>query len=372
MLQENTSEAEKKESNWYLDSGASSHMSGEKHCFVELNLTITSKVRFGDGSMANICGQGSVLFQCKNTEHLTLQNVYYIPRLRSNIISLGQLDEAGSTIVIGGGHLKLYDWRNKLVVDVERRTNWLYIAKLQLATPINLMARMDDEPWTWYARYGHLNFNSLRKLSRRGMVKGLPSIDQVDKLCDGCLVGKQHRTSFPKKSEFIANKPLELVHSDLCGPITPTTWNNYFMLLVDDFSRFMWVYMLKSKDEALNNFKRFKAIVESESDMRSNQAIMLGYESGTKAYRLFDPSRNKIIVSRDVVFEEGRKWQWNNDPVERIKEAEEFTVNFNKQAVNPSEAETPSEVATPSTPSSISSPSTQSQSSNSSSSSSHP
>ncbi|KAF2306587.1 hypothetical protein GH714_019620 [Hevea brasiliensis] len=345
MLQENTSEAEKKESNWYLDSGASSHMSGEKHCFVELNLTITGKVRFGDGSMANICGQGSVLFQCKNTEHLTLQNVYYIPRLRSNIISLGQLDEAGSTIVIGGGHLKLYDWRNKLVVDVERRTNRLYIAKLQLATPINLMARMDDEPWTWHARYGHLNFNSLRKLSRRGMVKGLPSIDQVDKLCDGCLVGKQHRTSFPKKSEFRANKPLELVHSDLCGPITPTTCGAHV------------------KDVTPNLTKLAD---------RSNQAIMLGYESGTKAYRLFDPSRNKIIVSRDVVFEEGRKWQWNNDPVERIKEAEEFTVNFNKQAVNPSEAETPSEVATPSTPSSISSPSTQSQSSNSSSSSSHP
>lgn len=88
MLQKNSSEAEEKESNWYLDSGASSHMTGEKRCFVELNLTITGKVRFGDGSMANICGQGSVLFECKNTEHLTLQNVYYIPRLRSNIISL--------------------------------------------------------------------------------------------------------------------------------------------------------------------------------------------------------------------------------------------------------------------------------------------
>ncbi|KAF2284399.1 hypothetical protein GH714_021508 [Hevea brasiliensis] len=62
------------------------------------------------------------------------------------------------------------------------------------------------------------------------MVKGLPSIDQVDKLCDGCLVGKQHRTSFPKKSEFIANKPLELVHSDLCGPITPTTCGDDLIL----------------------------------------------------------------------------------------------------------------------------------------------
>lgn len=263
------------------------------------------------------------------------------------------------------------------------------------------------------------------------------------------------------------------------------------MLLVDDFSRFMWVYMLKSKDEALANFKKFKIFVETESDKklrairtdrggeftstafklfceeqgvkrfltapyspqqngvverrnqtvvemarcmlksmevpskfwaeavktavyilnraptqsvseatpyqawfgkipnihhlrvfgcvahvkdvtpnltklanRSNQAIMIGYEIGSKAYRLFDPIRNKIIVSRDVAFEEGRKWQWNDDSGERIKEAGEFTVNF-KQAVNP-HPETP-EIGTP-----ISSSSTQSQSSSTSSSSSEP
>ncbi|KAF2293026.1 hypothetical protein GH714_035170 [Hevea brasiliensis] len=182
MLQENTNESETKE----------------------------SKVRFGDGSMASICGQGSILFQCKNTEHTTIQNVYYIPRLKSNIISLGQLDEAGNSIVIGSGHLKLYDRRSRLVVDVVRGANRLYIANLKLATPINLLAKLDNESWAWHARFGHLNFDSLRKLSRKGMVKGLPSIDQANKLCDGCLVGKQHRTSFPKQTEFRANRPWSL------------------------------------------------------------------------------------------------------------------------------------------------------------------
>ncbi|KAF2321384.1 hypothetical protein GH714_040973 [Hevea brasiliensis] len=272
-------------------------MSGEKRCFVELDLTITGKVRFGDGSMASICGQGSILFQCKNTEHTTLQNVYYIPRLKSNIISLGQLDEAGNSIVIGSGHLKLYDRRSRLVVDVVRGANRLYIANLKLATPINLLAKLDNESWAWHARFGHLNFDSLRKLSRKGMVKGLPSIDQANKLCDGCLVGKQHRTSFPKQTEFRASRPLELVHSDLCGPISPTTCGAHV------------------KDVTPNLTKLAD---------RSNQAIMIGYEIGSKAYRLFDPIRNKIIVSRDVAFEEGRKWQWNDDSGENQDVIENF------------------------------------------------
>ncbi|KAF2310093.1 hypothetical protein GH714_006509 [Hevea brasiliensis] len=120
-------------------------------------------------------------------------------------------------------------------VDVVRGANRLYIANLKLATPINLLAKLDNESWAWHARFGHLNFDSLRKLSRKGMVKGLPSIDQANKLCDGCLVGKQHRTSFPKQTEFRASRPLELVHSDLCGPISPTTCGGENQDVIENF-----------------------------------------------------------------------------------------------------------------------------------------
>lgn len=80
----------------YLDSGASNHMTSDKNCFTELDKTITGRVKFGDGSIVDITGQGSVLFECKNGEHPILSRAYYIPRLKSNIISLGQLDELGN------------------------------------------------------------------------------------------------------------------------------------------------------------------------------------------------------------------------------------------------------------------------------------
>jgi hypothetical protein len=99
------------------------------------------------------------------------------------------------------------------------------------------------------------------------MVHGLPLVEQVDQVCDGCLVGKQQRSSFPAQARRRADSVLELVHRDLCGPITPATpsGNKYFLLLVDDMSRFMWIRLLSSKDQAPWVIKNFQAAVEVET-----------------------------------------------------------------------------------------------------------
>jgi hypothetical protein len=68
-------------------------------------------------------------------------------------------------------------------------------------------------------------------------------VDRVEQVYDGCTLGKQHRTPFPQASSFRAEKGLDLIHADLCGQISPPTQggNSYFLLVVDDFSRYMWV-----------------------------------------------------------------------------------------------------------------------------------
>ncbi|XP_074322914.1 uncharacterized protein LOC141659884 [Apium graveolens] len=74
---------------WYLDNGASNHMIGHREKFNELNEDITDQVQFGDGSTVKIEGKGMIVFKCKNGEEHTLKEVYFIPTLCSNIISLG-------------------------------------------------------------------------------------------------------------------------------------------------------------------------------------------------------------------------------------------------------------------------------------------
>ena len=93
-------------------------------------------------------------------------------------------------------------------------------------------------------------------------------------LCDSCLVGKQRRLPFPKAAKYRAADALELIHGDLCGPITSATngGRRYFLLLVDDCSRYMWLQLRTSKDKAVEAIKKFKARAEAESGVRKMDA----------------------------------------------------------------------------------------------------
>lgn len=122
----------------------------------------------------------------------------------------------------------------------------------------------------WHPRMGHVNYQALALMFKDRMVRGLPKITQPQDACTGCLIGKQARKGVPASSNFSAKKALELVHADLCGPITLATASGkkYFLLFVDDYSRAMWVYFLESKGEAFGMFKRFKALVENGDNLK--------------------------------------------------------------------------------------------------------
>jgi hypothetical protein len=209
------------EHKWYLDSDASNHMTGVRSAFTELDSGITGSVKFGDGSRVEICGRGTILFRCLNGEHRALTDVYYIPRLRSSIISLGQLDEHGCKIKIEDGVLFIRDQERRLLAKVRRTGNRLYLLDLKVEQPVCLAAQRTEEPWLWHARFGHLGFDALGRLGK--MVRGMPHIRHAGELCDGCLAGRQRRLPFPKPAKYRAGGALELVHGDLCGPITPAT-----------------------------------------------------------------------------------------------------------------------------------------------------
>lgn len=98
---------------WILDTGTSNHMSGARAAFADLDTGVTGSVRFWDGSVARIEGSGTVLFSCKNGEHRSLSNVYYLPRLTANIISVGQLDEGRYQVLVEGGVMLIRDEERK-------------------------------------------------------------------------------------------------------------------------------------------------------------------------------------------------------------------------------------------------------------------
>lgn len=192
-----------------------------------------------------------------------LTDIYFIPGLRSNILSLGQVTEQGCDVRMKDDFLTLRDPDGRLLVKIMRSPNRLYKLKLQVGRAACLHARMMEEPWKWHARLGHISFKTLKSMATQGMVYGLPEISEERRLCDSCLVGKQARQSFPKAT-IRSSRALELLNADLCGPISPATLshNRYIFVIIDDCTRYMWSILLRDKCEAFGKFKTFKNLVE--------------------------------------------------------------------------------------------------------------
>ncbi|BAF28754.2 Os11g0656500 [Oryza sativa Japonica Group] len=218
---------------WIMDSGASNHMTGSRMAFADLDTNITGNVRLGDGSVVRIAGRGTILFACKNED----------------------------------GIMRVWDEQRRLLARIPRTPGRLYMLDINLARPVCLAAHADEDAWRWHARLGHINFRALCKMGKEELVRGLPCLSQVDQVCEACLARKHRRSPFPRQALCRSDEPLALLHGDLCGPITPATpsGNRYFLLLVDDYSRYMWVALLSTKDAAPAAIKRIQAVAERKS-----------------------------------------------------------------------------------------------------------
>ena len=117
----------------------------------------------------------------------------------------------------------------------------------------------------WHKRFCHLRINNMKNLVRNDLVKGIDCKFTCDSLfCSNCCDGKLHRMPF-EPSEKRDRKPLELIHSDVCGPITPESseGGKYFLTFIDDSSRYVWCYIIKNKSDVFEKFQEFKVLVEN-------------------------------------------------------------------------------------------------------------
>lgn len=422
---------------WYLDSGCSNHMTGRKDIFISLDESHQNVVKTGDNKMLEVKGKGDILVKTKmGAKKIT--DVYYVSGLKHNLLSVGQLLLRGHDVIFKDNICEIRTKNGDLITKVRMTHNKMFPIKICYEKLVCFETLVNDTSWLWHCRFGHLSFDTLSHMCQQHMVRGMSNIKKEDQLCEACVFGKHHRNSFPTGGSWRASKPLELVHTDLCGPMRTTTHggNRYFLTFIDDYSRKTWIYLLKEKSATFECFKTFKAMVENESNLKlkslrsdrggeyivfadflkengikhqktvrrtpqqngvaerknriimelarsmlkakklpdqfwgdavtcavyllnrastksvqgitpqeawsglkptvshlrvfgciayshisdekrgklddkSEKCIFVGYSENSKAYRLYNPISKKVIISRDVKFDEAKLWQWN-------------------------------------------------------------
>lgn len=147
-------------------------------------------MRFGDDSCIDIKGKGSIRFVFKGGEKKVLHNVYYIPDLKRNIISLGQATESGCEVQMKEDLLMLYDRLGNLMVRTTRSRNRLYKVLLEVENFKCLQLAATSESTKWHARLGHINLETVKLMINKEIVNGIPKIEVEKETCVSCLRGK--------------------------------------------------------------------------------------------------------------------------------------------------------------------------------------
>ncbi|THG98315.1 hypothetical protein EW026_g3858 [Hermanssonia centrifuga] len=223
------------------------------------------------------------------------QDVYHVPELHGNLLSVSRLDGLGYTCMFRNSACRIYDTK-KTHVGLAHLSDGLYILAATPSPQIHArtaeldISVSDDEDLTltahvattskadvhtWHRRLGHLNVNGVLKMIRQGTVKGMEvaSGHTKDRLpCTPCLEGKLARKAIPKASNVENPRILYRVYSDLCGPFQTQTRSGYryFITFIDGKSHYLAVYLLKTKDEALSHTKAFVSRAEVETEEKMN------------------------------------------------------------------------------------------------------
>ncbi|GJU81972.1 ribonuclease H-like domain-containing protein [Tanacetum coccineum] len=261
----------------FVDSGCSRHMSGNIAHLSDFKEFDGGFVTFGGGANGGrITGKGTI-----KTDKLDFEDVYFVKELKFNLFSVSQMCDkknyvlfTDSECLVLSPNFKLPD-ESQVLLKIPRQNN-MYSFDMKNIVPKDgltcLVAKAtSEESMLWHRRLGHVNFKNINKLVKDNLVRDLPlKRFENDQTCVACLKGKQHRASCKTKAFSPSTKPLFMLHMDLFGPtfVSSLMHKKYCLVVTDDFSRFSWVFFLRTKDETSEILKNFIKEIENLVDKK--------------------------------------------------------------------------------------------------------
>lgn len=261
--------------NFIIDSGSSDHLVNSDKYFYE-SIVLAKPVEIsvakdGESLYATKIGNIRGYTDVNGERQLrVIKNVLFVQNLKHNLFSIRRLEDAGFKIGFDGGKVNISDGNN--IVAQGSRVSNLY--ELIFDVCINATANVctqNNELDLWHRRLGHLNISDTIKLGNSNVVTGMPNLDRKgSSLCEPCLRGKQTRLPFHEFEGARSSRPLELIHTDVVGPITPAAHDGkrFMVTFIDDRTHFSVVYIIERKSEVFGLFKEYMAMATTHFERK--------------------------------------------------------------------------------------------------------
>lgn len=258
---------------WIVDSGASHHMTGAVECLFDVHTVTPCLVGLPNGKLVIADQEGSVAL----TDKMTLHSVLFVKELKCNLISVSQLiDELNCIVLFSKTCCLLQDLTLMTPIGVGRRKDGVYfLQEVKMVSRVKKVDAKEKESLElWHKRLGHASHKRIRQL---------PVVDSSGvelSVCDICFRAKQCRSEFPLSINK-SNEIFELIHVDLWGPYRTQSLcgSYYFLTVVDDFSRGVWVFLLTDKTQVQQTLKDFLAMVSRQF---SKEVKIIRSDNGTE------------------------------------------------------------------------------------------
>ena len=250
---------------WYLDSGASSHMTRNNSNMLNEE-TNRDVITIANNNSLLVKSSGLVKLNadvCGKESPINVYDVKYVPDLTTNLLSVSQMAQKGHTVIFKGNEAKVVNSSNDIIATAIL-DGGLYKLK-EVSQGKTFVSHSNNDMELWHRRLAHVNCQSLNLL-KQGMAKGINFNSKIMDTCVTCAEGKQQKQPFKNKGSR-ANELLELIHSDLCGPMETESFraSRYILTFKDDKSRKVFVYFLQNKTEVAEKFMEFKTLVEKQT-----------------------------------------------------------------------------------------------------------
>jgi hypothetical protein len=260
---------------WVLDSGATDHITYSMQHFISYHHIKSVPISLPNGNKvcANIAGSIQIL------PHIIIHNVLFVPQFNINLISVQRLVKSlDCHFAFYLDHCSILQNSNQKMIGIAKKKGGLYVIESPVAAcnfvfPVsgssnsnfsicNVASQVDKFSILWHNRLGHVSDMIHKSISVQFPFVPFKSHSTP---CDICHYAKQKRLPFPN-SNTRSSHIFELLHVDIWGPngIVSVNGHKYFLTLVDDFSRFTWIILMKNKTETRNHIMNFVNYIETQ------------------------------------------------------------------------------------------------------------